>query len=248
MPRVARSNFRTSFFHVITQGINRENVFHKNEYIEIYLNLLKKYEKDYDISILAYCIMNNHAHLLIYSPKIKNMGKYMHRVNGIYGQYYNKNENRVGIVFRNRYVSEPIYNEAYLAQCINYIHMNPVKAKMVKRSEDYKYSSSKAYRDNTGVAKKSILIEVYGKNFTEWLNNYEVENAFIDIDINREELMEEGIKKFETIKNQKLNEVLRSEEKIKEMVKFLKENYKIKYTEMMKKFGITQGKMNTLKK
>ena len=53
----------------------------------------------------------------------------------ILNECFNKKENRVGIVFRNRYVSEPIYNERYLAKCINYIHMNPVKAGMVNEYE-----------------------------------------------------------------------------------------------------------------
>ena len=97
MPRVPRSSFETSFFHVIIQGVNREYIFNKKEYIEAYLSLLDRYKKEYNISILAYCIMNNHAHLLIYTEEIQNMGKLMHKINGIYGQYYNKNENRVGI-------------------------------------------------------------------------------------------------------------------------------------------------------
>ena len=66
MPRVARSSFETSFFHVITQGVNREYIFNKKEHIEMYLHLLNKYKDEYNISILAYCIMSNHAHLLLY--------------------------------------------------------------------------------------------------------------------------------------------------------------------------------------
>ena len=141
MPRISRKNFETSFFHVLTQGVNREYIFSKKEYIEKYLYLINKYKEEFNILILAYCIMSNHSHLLIYTNKIENMSKFMHKINGIFSQFYNKSENRVGVVFRNRYVSEPIYDKKYLANCINYIHMNPVKAGLVYNCEEYKYSS-----------------------------------------------------------------------------------------------------------
>ena len=247
MPRIARNSFETSFFHVITQGVNREYIFSKQEYIENYLHLLNKYKEEYNVSILAYCIMNNHAHLLIYTPHVNNMGKFMHIVDGIYGQYYNKKESRVGIVFRNRYVSEPIYNERYLAKCINYIHMNPVKAGIVNKSEKYQYSSSRDYKNNTGIAKNPILLQAFGKDFSSWLNEYDIEGAFEDVDVSREELIEEGIKRFEKIKNKELKEILENRANKKEIVNYLKNEYKIKYVEMMQRLHITQGEMNRLK-
>ena len=86
MPRIARSNLGTSFFHVIVQGINKEYIFNKEEYIEKYLELINKNKGEHVIQILAYCIMNNHAHLLIYTEDCKEMAKFMHKVNGIYAQ------------------------------------------------------------------------------------------------------------------------------------------------------------------
>ena len=80
MPRIARNSFCTSFFHVIVQGINKEYIFDKKEYIEKYLELIGKYNKEYNIEILAYCIMNNHAHLLIYSEDCKEMVRFTHSV------------------------------------------------------------------------------------------------------------------------------------------------------------------------
>ena len=248
MPRVPRSSFETSFFHVIIQGVNREYIFNKKEYIEAYLSLLDRYKKEYNISILAYCIMNNHAHLLIYTEEIQNMGKLMHKINGIYGQYYNKNENRVGIVFRNRYVSEPIYNAKYLAQCINYIHMNPVKAGMVQKSEEYKYSSSREYKSNTGVARTKILIDVFGKDFSGWLNTCEFERMFMDIEIDRGKLLNEGIKRFEKIKGKNIEDILKYKDAKRELIIFLKKEYKIKYVEIMKKFDITKAEIIKLVK
>ena len=248
MPRIARNSFDTSFFHVIIQGINKEYIFSKNKYIEMYLNLMNKYKEENNISVLAYCIMNNHAHMLIYTKKIEEMTRFMHKINGIYAQYYNKSEGRVGVVFRNRYVSEPILNEKYLAQCIKYIHMNPVKAGIVQKCEDYKYSTCKEYAKNVGVARTPILIDTLGKDYLNWLNYSNDNIIFKDIENNKEEVFEEGIKMFENKINDTLTNILKNREKIAELIKFLKNNYKITYADMSKKFGFTRGEINYLKK
>lgn len=113
MLRIGRNNFNTSFFHVIVQGINKEYIFYKEEHIEQYIELLFDNLKKYDVKIAAYCVMNNHAHMLLYTESIEDMFGYMKSVNTSYAKYYNRNENRVGFVFRNRYRSEPIFVELY---------------------------------------------------------------------------------------------------------------------------------------
>ena len=70
MPRLARKDFKTPFLHVMVQGINKEYIFSKDDYIKTYLELLHKYLKDFPITIIAYCIMHNHAHLLVYVEDI----------------------------------------------------------------------------------------------------------------------------------------------------------------------------------
>ena len=97
MPRIARKCLETSFFHVIVQGVNKDFIFYKNEYIEDYISLIKKYKEEFDIEILAYCIMSNHAHLLIFTEKIDILSSFMHLINSLYAQKYNRTENRVDI-------------------------------------------------------------------------------------------------------------------------------------------------------
>ena len=248
MARVPRSSFDTSFFHTIVQGINKEYIFNKEEHIRKYLTLLEKYKEEYNISILAYCIMNNHAHLLLHVQKIEEMSKYMHKVNALYANYYNKATNRVGVLFRNRYQTEPIYNERYLMQCIKYIHMNPVKARMVKRCEEYEFSSAREYTNNYGAAKTAILKEIFGTNFTEWINNIESEKIFYDINENQEETIEAGIKEFETKNGCEYNDIIKSKEKTVELLYYLKNNYKVTYKEISKRLGLTRNEMDNLKR
>lgn len=98
MPRVARKNLETSFFHIMVQGINKDYIFNTNRNKKVYINALNKYEKECNVEILAYCIMDNHAHMLVYSDRIADMSKFMHFVNGFYAGYYNKINSRIGYV------------------------------------------------------------------------------------------------------------------------------------------------------
>jgi REP element-mobilizing transposase RayT len=162
MSRRARRDYETSFFHVIVQGYDKEYIFNIDKLIEKYRKLLIFHAEKYKIKLLAYCIMNNHAHIVMHVENIKEMSKFMKKVNETYANYYNKFINRVGYVFRDRYLSEPIYNEKYLYNCIAYIHMNPVKASIVATPSEYQYSSYNDFLNNTGVADKECIKLIFG--------------------------------------------------------------------------------------
>jgi len=164
MPRMPRNFLETSFFHIIVQGINKEYIFQKEEYMQKYLFLIEKYSVLHKIKFIAYCIMNNHAHFLIYTENINDMSRMMLKVNSIYAKYYNELEDRVGYLFRDRYVSQPIMNEQHLFRCLAYIHNNPVKAAIVDNIYQYKYSSYKDYQNNCGIVNKEILTLVFGSS------------------------------------------------------------------------------------
>lgn len=244
MPRIARESLGTSFFHVIVQGINKEYIFYKEEYIRKYLELINKYKENYNIQILAYCIMNNHAHFLIYSENCKEMAKFMHKINCIYAQYYNKLETRVGVLFRNRYVSEPIYQENYLINCINYIHMNPVKANIVSKCSDYKYSSFNEYIKNDGASQSKILKEIFGSpDWNEVFHIIDNSIPFRDLEYNTEDIMNMVIKRFEKETGKVLKEIINDEKLFIKLIRILKDDYKIPYTQIAKKCKINRGKI-----
>lgn len=149
MPRVSRKDLKGNYFHVIVQGVDKEYIFNTPNYMEKYQQLIFINSKKSSIELLAYCIMNNHAHMLIYTEKIEEMSKFMKNTNTSYSMYYNNQKNRVGVVFRNRYESEPIKDRKHLMNCIAYIHNNPVKARIVTNPSQYKYSSYNNYIDGT---------------------------------------------------------------------------------------------------
>ncbi|MBR3255509.1 MAG: transposase [Clostridia bacterium] len=98
MSRVARKDLGSPFLHVMVQGVNKEYIFFNNDYIERYLEIIERYRYDFEFTIIAYCIMNNHAHFLIYAKDIAQFGKFMQKVNLTYAQFYNRKQHRCGIL------------------------------------------------------------------------------------------------------------------------------------------------------
>ena len=90
MPRYPRNYSNTSFFHVMTQGINKSYIFDNEDDIKYYIDKMEQLTKEQNVKIMAYCIMSNHAHILLEAKKLEELSKYMQRLNTSYGRYYNK--------------------------------------------------------------------------------------------------------------------------------------------------------------
>ena len=150
MARTARQSLVGNYFHIMVQGIARENIFPDDKTKGYYLCCLKKTKSKTNVHVFAFCVMDNHAHLLLSAENITLIAEYMKIVNAEYARYYNNENNRVGYVFRDRFRSEVIRNEKYLLNCLAYIHKNPVKAGIVKNAQDYEYSSYINYLSGQG--------------------------------------------------------------------------------------------------
>lgn len=141
MSRVSRKSLSSKYFHVIVQGIEKKYIFQEYKTKEKYRKLLVEKMKEHSVKILAYCIMDNHAHMLIYTEKIEELSSFMKSVNTSFALFYNRINNRVGYVFRSRFLSESIKSEAQLERTLTYIHLNPVVAGMCRFPELYLFSS-----------------------------------------------------------------------------------------------------------
>ena len=141
IPRNSRQNLKSFYKHVMCQGIEKQYIFGEEKYIKKYKEIILDKLKESPVTILGYCIMHNHSHLLIHSKTPKEISKFMQKVNTTYSMYYNKINNRVGYVFRNRFKSQEIFSQGQLYTCLRYIHNNPVKAEIAKTMKDYKHSS-----------------------------------------------------------------------------------------------------------
>lgn len=144
MPRTARKRSKTGINHIIFRGINHMDIFLEKDDFEEYIYRFKKISNKYELEIYAYCLMGNHVHLLI-KEGIEDISVSLKRLSTGYAQWYNKKYRRCGHVFQDRFLNEPVEDDVYLLTVSRYIHMNPVKAGMVERPEDWKWSSCGEY-------------------------------------------------------------------------------------------------------
>lgn len=250
LPRIAIRDYNTSFFHIMVQGIRKEYVFKEDTDIKTYLKLIYKYVQKYKVKIIAFCIMNNHAHLLIYIEKINELSEFMRAVNTTYALYYNKKYKRTGYVFRNRYKAEPIFDEIHLINCINYIHYNPVNAKMCNSIKDYKYSSYREYKGNNGKIIK------FCKNVFPQINKLFIDNIDIEyngycnfIDYVRDiEFLNENdvIKNFVELKKINIEDIVRKKEYLKEIAIKLSKECNLTHEEIANKFNVSRIKITRI--
>lgn len=248
MPRKARECLNTSFYHVIVQGIKKEYIFNNEVNVEKYIELLISEKEKFKVKVLAYCVMNNHAHILLYTEQITEMSKYMHSVNQKFAQFYNYiNNERVGYVFRDRFKSEPIYNEKYLIRCIRYIHNNPVKAKIVKSPGEYKYSTYNNYLmgDISKIVKEKIDVnDITSISDTEVIQD----NVFIDVEDNAREVIQTKLLEIKLKYDISLTKLLKNEHLIIEVVKEIKKDYKISYRAIIEELGISESTWKRIRK
>ncbi|MGZ8843464.1 MAG: transposase, partial [Pyrinomonadaceae bacterium] len=123
---------------------NRQTIFNCGDDYRKFLSLLEVQKQKLPYFLYAYCLMSNHVHLLI-ERQADAMGRIMHRVLTGYSQYYNHRYRKVGHLLQGRHKSILCQSDRYLAELVRYIHLNPVRAKMVRRPEAYEYSSHRKY-------------------------------------------------------------------------------------------------------
>ena len=144
MPRSARAEVPGGLYHVITRGNNRRRIFNHVSDYQKFLSLLTVQKSKLPFFLYAYCLMSNHVHLLI-ERQTATVGRIMQRLLTGYAQYYNRRYRRVGHLFQGRYKAILCESDRYLSELVRYIHLNPVRARMVNRPENYEYSSHRAY-------------------------------------------------------------------------------------------------------
>ena len=144
MARPLRINFSGAFYHVTSRGNERKNVFKSKRDREKFFEYLESATQRYDAVIHAFCLMDNHYHLLIETPS-GNLPQIMRHINGAYTTYFNVKRARSGHLFQGRYKAIVVEIDEYAKELSRYIHLNPVRAKMVNTPEEYEWSSYQFY-------------------------------------------------------------------------------------------------------
>ena len=140
MPRKPREEVADGIHHVFARGNNKQAIYHDDEDRRLYLTTLRLTIERAEWRCLAYCLMDNHMHLLIQTPKA-NLGAGMQRLHGLYGRLFNDRHQRTGHVFQGRFKSKRVDDEQQMWVTARYIARNPVEAGLCRQAGDWPWSS-----------------------------------------------------------------------------------------------------------
>lgn len=178
MARPLRIEFEGAFYHITARGNDRREIYKSRSDYEKFKEYVKGAQEKYSFILHAYVLMTNHYHLIIETPQA-NLRKIMHYVNGSYTTYFNTKRKRSGHLFQGRYKSHLVERDSYLLELSRYLHLNPVRAKIVERPEDYPYSSYRIYisPDKKGIVDRDLILEMISGNNKDAPGRYK---AFVE--------------------------------------------------------------------
>ena len=175
MARPLRIEYPGAFYHVTSRGNEQKDVFKSQRDREKFLEYLESSTERYGAVVHAYCLMSNHYHLLLETPA-GNLSQIMRHINGAYTTYFNIKRKRSGHLFQGRYKAILVEFDEYAIELSRYIHLNPVRAGMVARPEEYRWSSFNNYIGR-GSAPKWLTMETtldyFGKRAKEARRKYQ---------------------------------------------------------------------------
>lgn len=181
------------------RGNEKKDIFYSDADKLRFLETMYEKKQGNRFFLHAFCLMNNHIHLML-SEGIEDVSRVMKRITVSYVHHFNKKYKRVGHLFQDRFRSEVVDQESYILSLVRYIHQNPVKAGIVEKPSDYRWSSYNCYLDENNYFAKMLDIDVVlglfsedrkaaVKKFEEYMNEDSAE-SFLDL-MEEEEVMDE---------------------------------------------------------
>lgn len=169
MPRPPRLLLSQTFYHIMTRGNNRHKVFKSDDDYQYFLELIARYKADHPFDLYHYCLMPNHTHMLIQTNRASDFSTFMKKLNLAYFHHYHQKYGWIGHFWQDRFKSQPVGKDEYFIQCGKYIELNPIRAKLVKKPEDYTYSSYRYYTTSVynPLLTEDILYKSFGQNIFE---------------------------------------------------------------------------------
>ena len=158
MSRPIRIEFANALYHVTSRGDRREAIFEDDDDRLAFLQTLGQVVAQFNWLCYAWCLMDNHYHLLIQTPD-GNLSKGMRQLNGVFTQLSNRRHRRVGHLFQGRFKAILVDSDAYLLELARYVVLNPVRAGMVKHAANWRWSS---YRASMGLVPAETFLAVDG--------------------------------------------------------------------------------------
>jgi putative transposase len=190
MTRKNRVWYPNVMMHITSRGNRRNDIFRDDEDFQVYLNtleyILEKMNAQFEL--ISYVLMSNHVHLQVQTKEM-HIRFFMGRLNNLYAKYFNNKYNYVGHLFQERYGSEIISDDKYVLEVSRYIHLNPVRANMVKKPNEYRWSSYSMYigEKEEKLINAQAVMHYYPKNSARKL--YKI---FVEQGIKIEEISEDN--------------------------------------------------------
>lgn len=163
MPRKPREECESQIYHVVQRGVGQQILFEDDEDRRFFLDLAaKRFGSGNNGSMLAWCLMSSHTHLLIHLP-LPELSREMKVIGVSYARYFNDRYGRVGHLFQDRFASEAIKDDVQFMATVRYIHANPAKAG-IGGIDEYQWSSYLDFVDNTTfcLVDKQFVLNVFG--------------------------------------------------------------------------------------
>jgi putative transposase len=221
MARPLRIEYPGALYHITSRGNGRQEIFKDDEDRETLLDILASTIKRYNWLCHAYCLMDTHYHLIVETPEA-NLSSGMRQLNGVYTQRYNRRHKVLGHLFQGRYKAILVEKENYLLELCRYVMLNPVRAEMVRRPEDWRWSSYAAtagMKKGLGYMKVNWILSQFGDENKEAEEQYKkFVMAGINGDSPWQDLEGQVLLGGEDFKN-KLRGLLKEKGKIREIPK-----------------------------
>ena len=179
MSKLPRPISEYGYYHLMLRGNNKQIIFEERADYVYFLNLLKKFSAEFHVSINAFCLMENHVHLLVCHTGT-DIPTFMKYLAGTYAVWFNQKYNKIGHLFQGRYLSKPIESEESLCKVFRYIINNP-KDGGICPAKDYPWNSYSRYGNPNSFVDTTILQEMLGsfEDYNAYLNeNYEIDASF----------------------------------------------------------------------
>jgi putative transposase len=143
MPRIARGVAEGGIFHVLNRGNHRQMLFRRPQEFALFLDLLSQSVARFEVELWGYCLMGNHWHLVVSAPTVEELSRWMHWLSNRHVRMVHGRNAKLGggHVYQGRYKSFPVQDEGQLWTVLRYVEANPLRARLVKRAEDWAWSS-----------------------------------------------------------------------------------------------------------
>ena len=164
MARQLRVQYEGAIYHVTIRGVDRRMIFNDQADRDRFLERLREAVKEYGVRLYLFCLMQNHVHLLVETPR-GNLSAFMHKLQTAYTVYYNLRHKRIGHLMQGRFWAKPVEGDTYLLTLSRYIHLNPVfigfmtDQPLERRLADLRAYPWSSYQGYAGLAKTRDFVD-----------------------------------------------------------------------------------------